>query len=107
MSVDIGFIPDSALVSGDRETVSWAYRQFQTISDVTSRTRDAINQFTDGYKSVKDFGAVGDGSTDDTAALAAAQVWLATQTDGAVLFFPVVLMFTPFHRTGHRTIAGY
>ncbi len=51
-----------------------------TARTVQAKLRDIV--------SVKDFGAVGDGATDDTAALAAARAFLAAAADPPALYFP-------------------
>jgi len=59
-----------------------------TYSDANAVQRTVLNRLTD-YVSVKDFGAVGDGVTDDTAAIQnALDVASSSTTNGVVIYFP-------------------
>jgi hypothetical protein len=69
-------------------TATGSAAQLQYLSSLTGGVARTYQTKFGDIASVKDFGAKGDGSTDDTSALAAAQSWLAGAAQPAALFFP-------------------
>src|SRR6266568_575809 len=66
-------------------TVRVAATPFTITGGITSRTLD--DRFAD-IKNVKDFGATGDGTTDDTAAIQATVDWTSAANRGTIYFPP-------------------
>ena len=95
--------------------LSWKYNGNAWLSVATSNTdsvvatgstqpRSLSDRFADAI-SVKDFGAVGDGTTDDAAAI---QATLNSQTDGGIVYFPqgTYLCNSKITTTNHVSLVG-
>jgi len=81
-------VPDSQIVVGDGTNIKPSSQFIQLgIGAVSRRFLDKARDFV----SVKDFGAVGDGVTNDAAAIQAAVNSLSALTYGGILYFPAGL----------------
>ncbi|GAA4934432.1 hypothetical protein GCM10023314_03580 [Algibacter agarivorans] len=68
--------------------------------------QDILNENTDIFLNIKDFGAVGDGKTDDTKALLAA-IKKAEKTEGTIYFPHGNYAIHPIKVPSHVTLLGY
>lgn len=82
------------LDSRGEATIYWAGSYKVVVKDSNDNTIYTVDNYTaseesGGYVNVKDFGALGDGSTDDSTAILAALAYIVSRNYGGTLFFPV------------------
>lgn len=99
---DLQVVSGGKIIAQSKVTALANYAQQSDLAaSAASMLRSVSNRTT---VSVKDFGALGDGTTDDTAAFLAAMAYINTNTNSATLFVPAGKY--PINSTLYLTNAG-